>query len=296
MEWRRDVKPHQFKGKSGVFALAFFVDATQLAIHDLAICVEHELIGGIVVFVRIDRAACYFNRGRILLLNLIPDCLETFFVAGVGAIIAPALMGTSRLVLKEIHVLARLFEPGNYLAFPFDDVAKKDMEVGDIERAVPPAHCTIGHVFENLLPGLDLLLQRLFARTVDDERCFGRGGLVADVSQMLLDVRRVEKLENVRTYGVDGGAGRCAVWLQAVVYDRSIRPLFATAGVIVQLFREFEHKGTIIGRVAGITFGGVERRGCEVVEEAVREIPHAEGAFFDSVDFARIGAPNLVFE
>ena len=205
-------------------------------------------------------------------------------------------MGTSRLVLKEIHVLARLFEPGDFLALPSDDVAKKDMEVGDIERAVSPVHRTIGHVFENLLPGLDLLLQRLLVRMVDDERCLGRGGLVADAFQMLSDIGRVEKLENVRTYGVDAGAGRCAIWLQAVVYDRSIRPMFATAGVIVQLFREFEHKGAIIGQVADIAFGGVERRGCEVVEEAVREIPQAEIAFLNAVDFARIGAPNLAFE
>lgn len=62
------------------------------------------------------------------------------------------------------------------------------MEVGDIERAVSPVHRTIGHVFENLLPGLDLLLQRLFARTVDDERRLGRGGLVADAFQMLSDI------------------------------------------------------------------------------------------------------------
>ena len=157
VEWRRDVKPHQLKSESGVFALAFHVDAAQLAVHNFAFCVEHEPVGGIVVFVRIDRAARYFYRGRILLLKLIPDCLETFFVAGVGAIIAPALMGTSRLVLKEIHVLARLFEPGDFLALPSDDVAKKDMEVGDIERAVSPVHRTIGHVVDDLLPALDLL-------------------------------------------------------------------------------------------------------------------------------------------
>ena len=113
---------------------------------------------------------------------------------------------------------------------------------------------------------------------------------------MLLDVRRVEKLENVRTYSVGTGTGRCAVWLQAVVYDRSVRPLFAVAGVIVQLFRELEHKGAIIGQFAGITFGGIEGRGREVVEEAVREIPQAEIAFLNAVDFARIGAPNLAFE
>ena len=80
------------------------------------------------------------------------------------------------------------------------------------------------------------------------------------------------------------------------MYDRSVRPLFAVVGVIVQLFREFEHKGAIIGQVAGITFGGIEGRGCEVVEEAVREIPQAEIAFLNAVDFARIGAPNLAFE
>lgn len=112
---------------------------------------------------------------------------------------------------------------------------------------------------------------------------------------MLFDVGRVEKLEDVRTYGVGAGIGWRAVWLQTVVYDRSIRPLFATAGIIVQPFRELEHKRAIIGQVAGVALGGIKSRRCEVVEEAVNEIPQAERAFFDSVDLARIGAPNLAF-
>ena len=96
------------------------------------------------------------------------------------------------MVLKEIQeMVVNPFKVRELSLFLLDHIAQKGMEVRDVECVIPAAHGEVGHAIDDLLPALELLLQRCFVRAMDDEGRYGRGELVVNSLKMLLNTARV---------------------------------------------------------------------------------------------------------
>ena len=192
MEGRWDIEPHVLKIACGarLVPLAF---VTVVAGHHLATRIEHDDVIGIVVFVWVDGTTSDPDGFGIVAVEFFPDGIEAFLIAAIRAVKTVALVApVPRVVLKEIQAMAvRPFKVRELSLLLPDDIAQKGVEVRDVECVIPAAHGAIGHIADDLLPALELLLQRCFMRAMDDESCYGCGELVVDSLKMLLNTARV---------------------------------------------------------------------------------------------------------